>query len=66
MDNTRGKNPDGYPRPSVLALSRQKMPNLAGTSIEGVGKGGYTVYGGEGKPDAIIMATGAPVWPCAP
>ena len=59
VDNTRGKNPAGYPRPSVLALSRQKMPNLAGTSIEGVCKGGYTVYGGEGKPDAIIMSTGA-------
>ena len=60
VDNTRGHNPSGKVRPSVLALSRQKMPNLAGTSIEGVCKGGYTVYGGEGKPDAIIMATGAP------
>lgn len=60
IDNTRGNNPAGYPRPSVLALSRQKMPNLEGTSIEGVCKGGYTVYGGEGKPDAIIMATGVP------
>jgi transketolase len=26
-------------RPSILALSRQKLPNLPGTSIEGVGKG---------------------------
>ena len=60
MDNTRGNNPESRVRPSVLALSRQKMPNLEGTSIEGVCKGGYTVYGGEGKPDAIIMATGAP------
>ena len=60
MDNTRGDNPSSIPRPSVLALSRQKMPNLEGTSIEGVCKGGYTVYGGEGKPDAIIMGTGAP------
>ena len=60
MDNTRGDNVEKRVRPSVLALSRQKMPNLEGTSIEGVCKGGYTVYGGEGKPDAIIMATGAP------
>jgi len=60
MDNTRGDNVEKRVRPSVLALSRQKMPNLEGTSIEGVCKGGYTVHGGEGKPDAIIMATGAP------
>ena len=30
-------------RPSVLALSRQKLPQLAGTSIDAVAKGGYTV-----------------------
>ncbi|KAK7256575.1 hypothetical protein RIF29_30029 [Crotalaria pallida] len=30
-------------RPSILALSRQKLPNLPGTSIEGVEKGGYTI-----------------------
>ena len=28
-------------RPSVLALSRQKLPNLIGSSIEGTAKGGY-------------------------
>ena len=34
------------------------VPNLPGTSKEGVAKGGYIVHGGDGKPDAIIMATG--------
>jgi len=46
-------------RPSILALSRQNLPNLAGTSIEGVAKGAYTVFGGDDKPDAIVLATGA-------
>jgi transketolase len=35
------------------------MPNLPGTSIEGVAKGGYVVHGGEGKPDVIIIGTGS-------
>ena len=48
-------------RPSILALSRQNLPNLAGTSIEGVAKGAYIVHGGDEKPDAIVLATGA--WP---
>ena len=56
--NNRGKNHKGYPRPTILALSRQGVPNLPGTSKEGVEKGGYIVHGGDGKPDAIILATG--------
>lgn len=57
--NARGiGNPKGKPRPSTLALSRQAMPNLPGTSIEGCAKGGYIVHGGEGTPDAIVLATG--------
>lgn len=50
--------PSGKARPSIFALSRQGMPNQPGTSIEGVAKGAYTIQGGEGKPDVIIMATG--------
>ena len=38
-------------RPSVLVLSRQPIPNLKGTSIEGVTKGGYTIQDCDGKPD---------------
>ena len=58
VENNRGLNKKGYGRPSILALSRQGVPNLPGTSKEGVEKGGYIVHGGDGKPDAIIMATG--------
>ncbi|CAL5036526.1 unnamed protein product [Urochloa decumbens] len=48
-------------RPSVLALSRQKLPNLPGTSIEGVEKGGYTISDNStgNKPDLIVMSTGS-------
>lgn len=51
-------NKKGYGRPTILALSRQGVPNLPGTSKEGVEKGGYIVHGGDEKPDAIILATG--------
>ncbi|WOK98105.1 hypothetical protein Cni_G06815 [Canna indica] len=48
-------------RPSVLALSRQKLPQLAGSSIEGVEKGGYIVSDNSSgnKPDLILMGTGS-------
>lgn len=46
-------------RPSLLALSRQNLVNMAGTSIEGVAKGGYIVHGGDAKPDVIFLATGS-------
>ncbi|KAM7275340.1 hypothetical protein ACFE04_017206 [Oxalis oulophora] len=47
--------------PSVLALSRQKLPNLAGTSIDGVAKGGYTISDNStgNKPDVILIGTGS-------
>ncbi|KAJ3672519.1 hypothetical protein LUZ60_007240 [Juncus effusus] len=48
-------------RPSILALSRQKLPNLPGTSIEGVEKGGYIVSDNSSgnKPEFIFLATGS-------
>ncbi|KAM0945481.1 putative transketolase [Dioscorea sansibarensis] len=48
-------------RPSILALSRQKLPQLAGTSIEGVEKGGYIISDNSSgnKPDLILTATGS-------
>ncbi|XP_043715590.1 transketolase, chloroplastic-like [Telopea speciosissima] len=48
-------------RPSILALSRQKLRQLPGTSIEGVEKGGYTVSDNSSgnKPDCILMGTGS-------
>ncbi|KAK1303483.1 hypothetical protein QJS10_CPB11g00455 [Acorus calamus] len=46
-------------RPSVLALSRQKLPQLPGTSIEGVEKGGYIISDSDGKPEVILIGTGS-------
>jgi transketolase len=47
-------------RPTTLALSRQNMNNLPGTSIEGVEKGFYIVHETEkeSNPNVILMATG--------
>lgn len=47
-------------RPSVLALSRQNLPQLEGTSIEGVRRGAY-ILSGEGAADVILVATGSEV-----
>eukprot|EP00252_Welwitschia_mirabilis_P017835 TRINITY_DN3968_c0_g1_i1.p1 TRINITY_DN3968_c0_g1~~TRINITY_DN3968_c0_g1_i1.p1 ORF type:complete len:814 (-),score=120.36 TRINITY_DN3968_c0_g1_i1:573-2819(-) len=48
-------------RPSILALSRQKLPQIAGTSAEGVGKGGYIISDNStgNKPDLILFGTGS-------
>ncbi|RWV83569.1 hypothetical protein GW17_00054802, partial [Ensete ventricosum] len=48
-------------RPSVLALSRQKLPQLAGTSVEGVEKGGYIISDNSSgnRPDLIFIGTGS-------
>ncbi|CAI0547230.1 unnamed protein product [Linum tenue] len=47
--------------PSILALSRQKLPQLPGTSIEGVAKGGYVISDNStgNKPDVILAGTGS-------
>lgn len=45
--------------PTIIALSRQGMANLTGTSKEGVSKGGYVVSDCNGTPDCIIMGTGS-------
>ncbi|MCC5606129.1 transketolase [Nostoc sp. CHAB 5834] len=45
--------------PSLLAFTRQNVPNLPGTSVEGVAKGGYTVVDSQGTPDIILIATGS-------
>jgi transketolase len=59
VENAKGLNKEGIRRPSILALSRQGMPNLPGSSIKGTAKGAYIVHGGEGKPDVILMSTGS-------
>jgi len=45
-------------QPTTLALSRQVVPNLAGTSAEGVAKGAYQVSGSD-KPDVVLVGTGS-------
>lgn len=67
IENAKGINvPSKLPRPSVLAFSRQGMPNQPGTSMDGVAKGAYIVHGGDAKPDVIILATGRPLSPQQP
>jgi transketolase len=45
--------------PSGLALSRQNLPILEGTSAEGVAKGGYVLSDSDGTPDVILIGTGS-------
>lgn len=52
-------------RPTMLVLSRQNLPTLAGTTEsadENVAKGGYVISPQKGnKPDGILIATGSEV-----
>ncbi|MEG3436373.1 transketolase [Pannus brasiliensis CCIBt3594] len=52
-------------RPTLLALSRQNLPNLEGTSIDAVAKGGYILSDSEGTPDIILIGTGGELYLCA-
>ncbi|WAL60156.1 transketolase [Thermocoleostomius sinensis] len=51
-------------RPTLLALSRQSLPNLAGSSIDGVAKGAYAVVDCDSTPDIILIGTGSEVGLC--
>lgn len=51
-------------RPTLLALTRQNVSNLAGTSIEATAKGAYTLVDCEGTPDLILIGTGSEVELC--
>ncbi|WP_433272434.1 transketolase [Pseudonocardia xinjiangensis] len=51
------ERPEG---PKGLALTRQNLPVLEGTSYEGVARGGYVLAeASSGEPQLIIMATGS-------
>jgi transketolase len=50
--------------PTLIALSRQNLPNLPGASIEGVAKGAYVVDDCSGTPDLILIGTGSEVSLC--
>ena len=49
--------------PTALVLSRQNLPQLEGSSIEGALKGGYLVHK-DPKATFLILATGSEVAPC--
>jgi transketolase len=51
-------------RPTLLALSRQNLPNYDQTSIEGVSKGAYILTDSEGTPDIILIGTGSELQLC--
>ncbi len=51
-------------RPTLMAFTRQGLPNLEGSSIDGVTKGAYTVLDSEGTPDVILIGTGSEVSLC--
>jgi len=51
-------------RPTVIALSRQPLPNIKGTSIEGVYKGAYAVGNIEEHPQLILVASGSELHLC--
>ena len=51
-------------KPTLLAFTRQNVPNLDGSSIEGVSKGAYTIVDCAGTPDLILMGTGSEVSLC--
>ncbi|MCP2355228.1 transketolase [Nonomuraea thailandensis] len=49
-------------RPAALALTRQNLPVVEGTSAEGVARGGYVLReASDGQPRVIVIATGSEV-----
>jgi transketolase len=51
-------------KPTLLAFTRQNVPNFTESSIEGVTKGAYTLVDCEGTPDLILIGTGSEVSLC--
>jgi transketolase len=51
--------------PTLIACSRQSLPNLPGSSIENTLKGGYILTDSDGTPDLILIGTGSEVHLCA-
>lgn len=51
-------------RPTLMAFSRQNLPQLAGSSIDDVAKGAYILSDSEGTPDLILIGTGGETYLC--
>jgi transketolase len=47
--------------PVALALTRQKVPTLEGTTVAGVARGAYVVHDPDDDPELILIATGSEV-----
>lgn len=47
--------------PSVIALTRQNLPQLEGSTIEKASKGGYVIHSSGDKNDITLVATGSEV-----
>ncbi|GAA5166491.1 MULTISPECIES: transketolase [Amycolatopsis] len=53
---------DDKHHPSGLVLTRQNVPVLEGTTIDGVAKGGYVIADATGgEPDVVLIGTGSEV-----
>jgi transketolase len=50
--------------PTLIALSRQNLPNLAGSSVENTAKGAYILSDSDGMPDLILIGTGGELHLC--
>ncbi|MEM8806267.1 MAG: transketolase [Cyanobacteria bacterium P01_G01_bin.38] len=50
--------------PTLMAFSRQGLPNLEGSSIDAVAKGAYVLSDDGGTPDLILIGTGSEVSLC--
>ncbi|MEQ8969798.1 MAG: transketolase [Coleofasciculus sp. C1-SOL-03] len=60
----KAKPAQGLATPSLLALSRQGLPNLEGSSIDAVAQGAYILSDSDGTPDIILIGTGSEVHIC--
>lgn len=47
--------------PVGMILTRQTVPVLAGTNVDGVARGGYVLSDSPGKPDVVLIGTGSEV-----
>jgi transketolase len=47
--------------PVALALSRQKLPTLEQSTVDGVGRGAYVLWESDDAPELILIATGSEV-----
>jgi transketolase len=50
--------------PTLMAFSRQALPQLEGSSIDAVAKGAYVLSDSEGTPEVILIGTGSEVSLC--